>query len=255
MTVQLPYDVVGEVINHLSNDKPSLCACSLVSKATVPLSQRYIFSNICLRSFQRVRRFAELLRTRPEIADRVRVLRLDLGDLTKEAVKYYQSLLKISRLHTLELEFEHFVRSQIIRLVVLEPVLFHLLSLPTISTLEIKCKPHHLPCVYLTHSHNLEALVLDSVDLESPDALETPFVGPSLKSLQLRNFALGKLDVLKQYMAKHILNLSRLKTLEIDAPSKEEKEALQDIIQSCAPTLEILTCSSYGKYDLVISLD
>ena len=255
MTVQLPYDVVGEVINHLSNDKLSLCACSLVSKATVPLCQRYIFSNIYLRSFQRVRRFAELLRTRPEIADRVRVLRLDFGGLTKEAVEYYQSLLKITRLHTLELEFEQFVWSQTIRLVVLEPVLFHLLSLPTISTLEIKCERHQLPCVYLTHSHNLEALVLNSIDLEIPDGMEASFVGPPLRSLQLRDFALGKLDTLKQYMEKRILNLSCLKTLEIDALSKEEKEVLQDIIQSCASTLQSLTCSSYGKYHLAISLD
>lgn len=241
-------EVLGEVINHLSDDRLSLCVCSLICKAAVPLCQRYIFSSIYLPDSQQVRRFAKLLGTSPKIADRVRILWINLGDLTKEggAVECFELLLKISRLHTLELEFEHDSWEQFICHGDLDPVLFHLLSLPTLSTLEINCEPYQFPYVYVTDCHNLEALVLNSIDLESPwpDEMDTSFVGPPLESLQLRDFALGRLDVLKQYMEKRFLNLSRLKTLEIDAPSKDEKEVFQDIIQSCAPTLQSLTCAS-----------
>jgi hypothetical protein len=92
---------VGEVINH--NDKLSLRACSLICNATVPFCQRYIFSNTCLRNSHSVRRFAELLRSYPEIADRVRTFRLAFGDLQSknDAVECYQSLLKLNGLHTL----------------------------------------------------------------------------------------------------------------------------------------------------------
>jgi len=261
MTVQLPYDVVGEVINHLSNDKRSLRACSLICKATVPLCRRHIFSEINLR--QRVGRFADLLKRSPEIANRVRTLRLAFRDLQAEndVVESYQSLLKIKGLHTLELEFEHFSSRQEKLMEDLKPILFHLLSLPSISTLELNCEHHYdegvcqSAFVYLTRIPNLKTLVLTSVSLEIPHGTEPSFTGPSLRFLDLSDFPLGKLHIVKQYMAKHILDLSRLETLKIGGRSKDERVAVQDIIQSCVPTLQNLTCSSCGKYDLIISLD
>ena len=253
MTVRLPYDVVGEVINHLSNDKRSLRACSLICKATVPLCRRYIFSEINLR--KRVSSFADLLKRSPEIANRVRTLRLAFGDSQHEndAVECYQSLLKLNGLHTLELEFQHFSARQEKLLEDIKLILFHLLSLPSISTLELNCESHYdeTVCrpafVYLTRIRNLKTLILSSVSLDIPHGIEPSFSGPSLRFLDLSHFPLGKLHIVKQYMAKHVFNLSRLEALKIGGRSKDERVAVQDIIQSCVSTLQNLTCFSCGK--------
>lgn len=249
MKVQLPYDVVGEVIKQL-DDEASLRSCSLICKAASPLCQRQIFYEIRLEQAWRVRRFADLLEKSSHIASWVRVLALAFGSW-KDVVEYAQSLLQLKRLHSLKLDFQRASSYQGDSLLEdLKPILLHLLSLPTILIVELDSTPHYYSTVYklsgvfLAHSPNLEALVISSIELESPNEIQRSFVGPPLRSLELRDLALGKLYVLKEFMAKHILNLSRLKALKIDGSSKEEKDVLQYIIQSCAPTLQILICSS-----------
>jgi hypothetical protein len=201
----------------------------------------------------RVRRFADLLERSAHIASCVRVLRLALCGWKDDdnVVEYAKSPLKLKRLHSLSLEFQRASSVQGELLKDLEPVLRHLLvALPTILIVNLDSTPRYysrvyqLPCVYLALSPNPEALILTSIDLEGPNRIETSFVGPPLTSLELRDFVLGKLYVPKECTARRVLNLSSLKTLKVNASSKEEKEILQYIIQFCAPTLQNLICSS-----------
>lgn len=250
MTMKLPYDVLGEIINHLSDDKHSLRACSLICKATVPLCRRHIFSEINLR--KDVRSFADLLDRIPETVNRVRTLRLTFGDLQYEndAVECCQSLLKLNGLHIVELEFHHASSREEKFLEDIKLVLFHLLSLPSVSTLELNCEGHYdsTACrpafVYLARIRNLKTLILNSDSFDIPHGVQPSFTGPSLGFLDLSYFPLGKLHIVKQYITKHVFDLSLLETLKIGGRSKDERVAVQDIIQSCVPTLRNLTCYS-----------
>ncbi|KAF5374437.1 hypothetical protein D9615_009042 [Tricholomella constricta] len=72
LSLSIPEDIISTILDELSSDIVSLEQCSLVSRSFLPLSQKHLFSSICLDHSTRIRGFYRLITNNAAFASYIR---------------------------------------------------------------------------------------------------------------------------------------------------------------------------------------
>ena len=189
----IPFDVYELIIDSLAEDDEELTtmrACSLVSRAFLPLSRKHIFASVKIRSPRRstslsVDKFVHLIEQNPEIGEYIR--KFDYGIATHDHIPH--TLRKLTKLKSLTLwqstENEFVWRTNW----PMRSALLHLMQLPTLSHLKLNGITN-FP-FDLIYRSSLKHLEIECTNFVAEDVVPPSTTPLSRKSVCLREYSAG----------------------------------------------------------------
>ncbi|KAG6906210.1 hypothetical protein DXG01_015211 [Tephrocybe rancida] len=199
---RIPLELISEVVNHLSDDRSSLGACSLAASILRTSSQRKLYSTVALR----ISNLHRILITNPDIASYMENLVLTVDDVNVDVTLFSPAPL-FSRICKLKVLSRFNLPSHN------ADFLERILRIPSLIDVDL--------------SGMLGGVEVDSI---------LPLQGPSIASPQLRRLIVGptcgSLELLRT------VNTSNLVSLEVCLfPEAELLTRIQALIDSASSTL------------------
>jgi len=189
----IPFDVYGLIIDSLAEDDEELTtmrACSLVSRAFLPLARKYIFASVKinnpLATSPSLDRFVLLIEHNPKIGDYVR--KFDYCLAAHDHIPH--TLGKLTKLRSLTI-WHHTENKLVWRTNwPMRSALLHLMQLPTLNHLKLRWITN-FPVSDLIHSSSLKHLEIEYINFAAKDIVPSSTTPLPRKSVCLREYSAG----------------------------------------------------------------
>lgn len=254
MSHYLPLDIIGCIVDELSNDFSSLRSLALACSSFLPLCQKHLFRHVNLGSHvvERCPQFHQILVHHPYLGPFVETLCISLADNNHCADIFSQAWRQLpTTLHQLThlrvLQISHF-RETVIGHDDLEQSLLQVFSLPTLEEV-ILDSAFWFPLHYFDKFLSVQRLTLSFVHFAiSPKrqfSTEPPCRKHQLKSVMFRYC---HSDVLRRFL-KHVqspnatLSLDKVEEFTLIPWDHEPPAMAIEILELCKQTVRELTWS------------
>jgi len=189
----IPLDVYGLIIDSLAEDDEGLTtmrACSLVSRAFLPLSRKHIFAfveiNNPLATSPSLDRFVLLIERNPQIGEYVR--KFDYCLAPHDHIPH--TLGKLTKLRSLTIWYHRGNKLVWRNNWPMRSALLHLMQLPTLSHLKLRWITN-FPVSDLIHSSSLKHLEIKYTNFAAEDVVPPSTTPLPRKSVCLREYSAG----------------------------------------------------------------
>jgi len=190
----IPLDVYELIIDSLAEDDKELTtmrACSLVSRAFLPLSRKHIFASIKISSLLRrtspsIDKFVHLIERNPEISEYVR--KFNYYITTRDHIPH--TLRELTKLKSLTLWYSSENKPVWRTNWPMRSALLHLMQLPTLSHLKL-CWITNFPVSDLIYSSSLKHLKIDHTNFAAEDVVPPSTTPLPRKSVCLCKYSAG----------------------------------------------------------------
>jgi len=246
----IPLDVYGLIIDSLAEDDEELTtmrACSLVSRAFLPLSRKHIFASVDINNpgstSPRINTFVHLIERNPEIGEYVR--KFDYCIATHDhTFPIPRTLSKLTRLKSLTLCY-HRENTLVWRTdCPIHSALLHLMQLPTLSHLKLRWIKN-FPVSDLIHSSSLKHLDIEYTEFAQEDVVPptTPLPRTSVflrkYSVGVRSRSIQKLVEAKRPDGLPVVDFTELTKVTANFDDQEDINGIQPIFVQAEQLKEI----------------
>ncbi|KIM40560.1 hypothetical protein M413DRAFT_445997 [Hebeloma cylindrosporum] len=241
----LPLDVYGLILDSLAEDDegPTIQACSLVSRAFLPLARKHFFASVVINSpfvptdrrYRSQDAFVHLLERKPELGEYVRKVDYCIEADDHIIPPILGALAKLTKVKSLAIW--HHSNDKLRWRTQNWPigaVLLHLMQLPTLSHLKLHWI-ENFPVSDLIRSSSLEHLEIE--DIEFAAVIPTSTSPLPRESIHLREYAVGPrcasatrtLSDVKRPDGFPILDFTRLIKVTANCDREEDIDAIRTI--------------------------
>jgi len=255
----IPLDVYGLILDSLAEDDEELTsmrACSLVSRAFLPLARKHIFASVEVNSpfatKPSIDAFVNLIERNPEIGKYVR--KLDYGiayDYIMPPI--LRTLCKLTKLKSLTIW--HHSASKLKWMTQMRPAFLHLMRLPTLSYLKLR-SIENFPASDLIHSSSLDHLHIEHIDFAEEDIVPPSTTPLPRKSVHVREYTVGfksasatkKLLQSKRPDGLPIVDFTELTKVTATCDKQEDIDVIQPVFMRAEHLEEIDLSSEFPLF-------
>jgi len=257
----IPLDVYGLILDSLAEDDEELTsmrACSLVSRAFLPLARKHIFASVEINSPfatdppPSIDAFVNLIERNPEIAEYVRKIDYCIASHDHIMSPIPRTLGKLTKLKSLTIW--HHSTGKLKWMTQMRPAFLQLMRLPTLSYLKLR-SIENFPASDLIHSSSLEHLQIEHIDFAEEDIVP-PTTPLPRKLVHLREYTVGfkstsatkKLLGAKRPDGLPIVDLTELTKVTATCDKQEDIDVIQPVFMRAEHLEEIDLTSKFPLF-------
>jgi hypothetical protein len=256
MNLQIPVDIIENVVDYLWNHPNTLKTCAIVSHSFLDHCRRHLFSTIILhRSTLSLRLYTLVLSSQPKIALLIRTLEVFDAEDEEHWVIHDEYLPKIlsfvDRLQSLTLSniSEPVGRRSVNFPNTLISSLFERLLSPSLTTLRLRCCPDlHVSKSFLANLNHLKELSIDLLDIIDDCPEPSSLVSIGLEGLEVLEILYKNRYWIESISPNVFPHMKRLLLLSIKAVDGPSMFVAHQVIKYSAGSLRsiLLDCRSDG---------